>query len=84
MNQTKNPHWGTTLDAFLGEEGIAETVKAEALTRIAEGADTTLQAKSRMRREIVEAARGLHKVGAVSGEELEATSRRMRDEDAPL
>jgi hypothetical protein len=30
----KNPHWGTTLDAFLGEEGIREAAKTEALTRI--------------------------------------------------
>jgi DNA-binding phage protein len=31
---SKNPHWGTTLDAFLGEEGIREAAKAEALTRV--------------------------------------------------
>jgi len=30
----KNPHWGTTLDAFLTEEGIREAAKAEALTRV--------------------------------------------------
>jgi len=30
-----NPHWGTTLDEFLGEEGIREATKAEALTRVA-------------------------------------------------
>ncbi|MGH7154875.1 MAG: helix-turn-helix domain-containing protein [Acetobacteraceae bacterium] len=30
----KNPHWGTTLDAFLREEGIREAAKAEALTRV--------------------------------------------------
>jgi hypothetical protein len=83
MNQTKNPHWGTTLDTFLGEEGIAETVEAEALTRVTEGVGTTSRSKSRMRREIVEAARGLHKVGAVTGEELDATSQRMREKDAP-
>ncbi len=29
-----NPHWGTSLDAFLGEEGIREAAKAEALTRV--------------------------------------------------
>ena len=30
----KNPHWGTTLDAFLTEEGICEAAKAEAVTRV--------------------------------------------------
>lgn len=30
----KNPHWGTTLDAFLTEEGIKEAAKAEAVTRV--------------------------------------------------
>ena len=30
----KNPHWGSTLDDFLAEEGIRETAKAEALTRV--------------------------------------------------
>jgi len=30
----KNPHWGTTLDAFLDEEGIREAAKAEAVTRV--------------------------------------------------
>lgn len=30
----KNPHWGTSLDEFLGEEGIREAAKAEALTRV--------------------------------------------------
>ena len=30
----KNPHWGTTLDEFLGEGGIRETAKVEALTRV--------------------------------------------------
>ena len=34
MSGTKNPHWGTTLDEFLGEEGIREAAKAEALTRV--------------------------------------------------
>ena len=33
MNK-KNPHWGTTLDGFLAEEGIRESAKAEALTRV--------------------------------------------------
>ncbi len=31
---TKNPHWGTTLDAFLAEDGTRETTKAEAITRV--------------------------------------------------
>lgn len=30
----KNPHWGSTLDDFLDEEGIREAAKAEAITRV--------------------------------------------------
>jgi plasmid maintenance system antidote protein VapI len=30
----KNPHWGSTLEDFLDEEGIRETAKAEAVTRV--------------------------------------------------
>jgi antitoxin HicB len=30
----KNPHWGTTLDEFLDENGIREVAKAEAVTRV--------------------------------------------------
>lgn len=30
----KNPHWGSTLDGFLAEEGIAEAARTEATTRI--------------------------------------------------
>ncbi len=30
----KNPHWGTTLNAFLDAEGIREAAKAEAVTRV--------------------------------------------------
>ena len=30
----ENPHWGTTLDDFLAEEGIKETAKVEAVTRV--------------------------------------------------
>ncbi len=30
----KNPHWGTTLDAFLTEEGVRDEVRTEAATRI--------------------------------------------------
>jgi hypothetical protein len=30
----KNPHWGSTLDDFLREEGIRDTARAEAVTRV--------------------------------------------------
>jgi hypothetical protein len=30
----KSPHWGTTLDEFLTEEGHREAAKAEAVTRV--------------------------------------------------
>ena len=30
----KNPHWGSTLDAFLTQDGIREVAKAEAVTRV--------------------------------------------------
>jgi antitoxin HicB len=30
----KNPHWGTTLGEFLAEDGIRESAKAAALTRV--------------------------------------------------
>jgi hypothetical protein len=30
----KNPHWGSTLDDFLDEEGIREDAKTEAITRV--------------------------------------------------
>lgn len=30
----KNPHWGSTLEDFLDEEGIREAAKAEAVTRV--------------------------------------------------
>jgi antitoxin HicB len=30
----KDPHWGTTLDAFLAEEGIRDAAKAEAVSRV--------------------------------------------------
>ena len=30
----KNPHWGSTLDEFLTEDGIREAAKAEAVTRV--------------------------------------------------
>lgn len=32
-----NPHWGTSLDAFLTEDGALETAKAEAVTRVIAG-----------------------------------------------
>jgi len=53
------------------------TTTAKARTKKA-----TPPAKSRMRGEIVDAMRGLHKVGAVSGEELEKTTLRMLGKDA--
>lgn len=34
MTNEKNPHWGTTLDEFLAEDGIREAAKTEALTRV--------------------------------------------------
>ena len=34
MNKKKNPHWGSTLDDFLDEEGIREAAKTEAATRL--------------------------------------------------
>jgi antitoxin HicB len=30
----KNPHWGSSLEDFLEEEGIREIAKAEAITRV--------------------------------------------------
>src|ERR1035437_8089154 len=30
----KNPHWGSTLDSFLSEEGIREAARTEATTRV--------------------------------------------------
>jgi antitoxin HicB len=30
----KNPHWGSTLEDFLDEEGIREAAKAKAVTRV--------------------------------------------------
>lgn len=34
MSKKPNPHWGTTLDEFLAEDGIREAARAEALTRV--------------------------------------------------
>ena len=34
MSKKKNPHWGSSLDDFLKEEGIREPARAEALTRV--------------------------------------------------
>lgn len=31
---TANPHWGSTLNEFLDEDGIRETARAEAVTRV--------------------------------------------------
>jgi putative transcriptional regulator len=41
-----------------------------------------LKGKARMRSEIVEAMRGLHKIGAVGDTELEKTTLRMLGRDA--
>ena len=30
----QNPHWGTSLDSFLGEQGIREAARTEAATRV--------------------------------------------------
>ncbi len=30
----KNPHWGSSLEDFLDEDGIRESAKAEAITRV--------------------------------------------------
>ena len=30
----KNPHWGSTLDEFLDQEGFREAARAEAVTRV--------------------------------------------------
>jgi DNA-binding phage protein len=30
----KNPHWGSTLEGFLDEEGIREAAKTKAVTRV--------------------------------------------------
>lgn len=46
------------------------------------GTKVELKGKARMRSEIVEAMRGLHKVGAVSDAELEKTTLRMLGRDA--
>ena len=29
-----NPHWGTSLDAFLTEDGTRESARVEAVTRV--------------------------------------------------
>jgi hypothetical protein len=34
MTRKKNPHWGTTLDEFLTEDGTRQAAKAEASTRV--------------------------------------------------
>lgn len=34
MSGHKNPHWGSTLDDFLDEEGIGDAAKGEAMTRV--------------------------------------------------
>ena len=32
--KAKNPHWGSSLEDFLDEEGIREVAKTEAVTRV--------------------------------------------------
>jgi putative transcriptional regulator len=83
MTSKQKPHRVTTLDEFLAGEGVSETATAETRTRVATWLGKRPRAKSRMRGEIVEAMRALHKVGAVSGEALEKTTLRMLDRDAP-
>ena len=34
MSKARHPNWGSSLDEFLEEEGIRETAKAEAVTRV--------------------------------------------------
>jgi len=34
MTKRKNPHWGSTLDDFLREDGIHDAARAEAVTRV--------------------------------------------------
>lgn len=34
MSQTANPHWGSTLDEFLDEEGIREEATTGAIKRV--------------------------------------------------
>jgi DNA-binding phage protein len=34
VKQKKNPHWGSKLEDFLDEEGIRESAKAQAVTRV--------------------------------------------------
>ena len=53
MRQTKrkNPHWGSTLENFLDEEGIREAAKAAAITRV------TWQLAEEMKRQGITKAR---------------------------
>jgi antitoxin HicB len=34
MTKKKNPHWGSTLDDFLGEEGTREAFQAVAIKEV--------------------------------------------------
>jgi len=47
----KNPHWGSTLENFLDEEGIREAAKAAAITRV------TWQLAEEMKRQGITKAR---------------------------
>ncbi len=48
----KNPHWGSTLEEFLDEEGIREAAKAEAVTRV-----VAWQLSEKMKRQGISKAR---------------------------
>jgi antitoxin HicB len=49
----RNPHWGSTLNEFLDEEGIREAAKAEAVTRV-----VAWQLSEEMKRQGITKARG--------------------------
>ena len=34
MSKNANPHWGSTLDDFLKEEGVYQTAKTTAIMRV--------------------------------------------------
>jgi antitoxin HicB len=48
----KNPHWGSTLDDFLDEQGIREAAKTEAVTRV-----VAWQLREEMKRQGISKAR---------------------------
>ena len=68
----KNPHWGTTLDAFLAAEGIREAAKAEAVTRV-----VAWQLSQEMERQGSERARRRHnELGFVLDQRVNRTEQR--------